>query len=86
MKIIGEKLFQLSKNDLIKGMFLAFVGAILKAAETWYSTNTFPSTLAEWQHIAIVGLKVAGAYAIKQLLTNSKDQLFKAEPKTEDAK
>jgi uncharacterized membrane protein YeiH len=72
-------LFTLDLRDLINGLFIAFLTAILTGTiELLGKQTTF-----EWvdiKPILIAGISAALAYLLKSLSTNSRNELFKKEP------
>ena len=68
----------LNGRDLIKGAVIAVLVAVLGSVESILSAGELP-TADQWASIA----KMAGAavisYLIKNLFTNSQDELFKAD-------
>lgn len=80
MKTIASKLLSLGKSDLIKGLLMAFIGVVLKAVQTGIDTNSFPSTWSQWSTILLMGGKVAVAYFIKNVFTNSEGKFLTSEP------
>jgi hypothetical protein len=74
-----SKLFTLDIRDLINGLFIAFLAAILdgiiKILQSGLVFNW--STL---QPVLITGIIAALSYLLKSLATNSHNQLFTKEP------
>lgn len=68
----------LNGKDLLKGLVIAALVVVLGNLETILSAGKLP-TADQWASIA----KMAGAavisYLVKNLFTNSQDQLFKAD-------
>lgn len=68
----------LNGRDLIKGAVIAVLVAILGSLESILSAGALP-TVEQWASIA----KMAGAavisYLVKNLFTNSQDELLKAD-------
>lgn len=68
----------LNGRDLIKGAVIAVLVAVLGSLETILTAGELP-TSDQWASIA----KMAGAavisYLVKNLFTNSQDELFKAD-------
>jgi hypothetical protein len=67
-------------SDFVKAAFTAVLTAILTALVPILQKGEFP-TSAQLKTIALAGLAAGLAYIIKNLLTNSKDELLKMEPK-----
>ncbi len=77
------KFLNLGLVDYVRGFvtaaFAAVVAIVLPLLEQLSkgAQVVFPS----WETILYVALSAGLAYLVKNLLTNSKDQMFKAEPK-----
>ena len=67
-------------RDLIKGFFVAVLTVIVAGLSTWLNAGTFPNE-TELKSLLLTGLAAGGAYLLKNLFTNSNDQILKAEPK-----
>lgn len=74
-----SKLFTLDWRDLVNGLFVAFLTALLTgiieilnkdAVFTWLSMKP----------VLIAGVSAALAYLVKSMSTNSRNQLFTKEP------
>ena len=74
-----SKLLTLDVRDLINGLFVAFLTSLIAgiieilnngAIFDWLSLKT----------VLIAGISAALSYLLKSLSTNSRNQLFKAEP------
>lgn len=59
----------LTKNDLLKGAAVAFLGVFLQSMENIVSTEALPSG-DQLLHALIIGLKFAGAYLLKNAIAN----------------
>jgi hypothetical protein len=68
----------LNKRDLINGFIVAFLATALAGVIASLEAGNLPS-MAELQAGAILGIKAAAAYLLKNLFTNSNDQLLKGE-------
>jgi VIT1/CCC1 family predicted Fe2+/Mn2+ transporter len=68
----------LNTQDLVKGFVVAFLSAALTGLITTLDSGTLP-TLAELKQAGIVGLTAGLSYLLKNLLTNSQDELMKKE-------
>jgi hypothetical protein len=67
-------------SDVVKGFFTAALTTVLLAVVPLLQNGKFPD-LAQLKVFALSGLAAGIAYIIKNLLTNSKDELLKTEPK-----
>jgi hypothetical protein len=67
-------------TDIVKAVFTAVLTAVLSAIVPILQSGNFP-TGAQLKTIALAGLAAGVAYLIKNMLTNSKDELLKTEPK-----
>ena len=65
--------------DVVKGFFTAALTTILLAVVPLLQSGKFPD-LVQLKTFALAGLAAGVAYIIKNLLTNSKDELLKTEP------
>jgi len=83
MNIFGSKFLQVNWQDLVRGLVVAVITSFLTALLPIVQSGKLP-TMAQLGVCGIAGATAAIAYVIKNLLTNSKDQMFVAEPK-EDA-
>jgi len=74
-----SKLMTLNSKDLLRGIFVAFLTALLtgiiKILEAGAAFNW-----ASIKPVLIAGLCAALSYLIKCLATNSRDEMFTAEP------
>lgn len=68
-------------KDLIKGLILTVIVAILGSAIQFFEAGTVEWTWAFWQPIVYSSVGAGMAYLLKNLLTNSEDQFAKTEPK-----
>lgn len=66
-------------KDLLKGFIVAVVGAILTALYTVLEAGQLPANWDEWKPMLIGGLAAGIAYLLKNLFTNSNDELLKPE-------
>jgi hypothetical protein len=74
-----SKLFTLDLRDLINGLFIAFITALLTGVIDILGNGA----VFDWIHIKpvlIAGLSAICAYLLKSLSTNSHNQLFTKEP------
>lgn len=77
------KLYQLGKNDLIKGFIVAVLTVVLTGSLTSLQAGILPD-IATIKALSITGLGAGVAYILKNLLTNSEDQFLKKEPKKDE--
>lgn len=73
------KFLKLGMPDLLKGVIVAFLTALVTSVYTILQTGVLP-TLAELKVAAIAGLTAAVAYLIKNFFTNSEGKFLKREP------
>lgn len=74
-----SKIFTLDLRDLINGLFVAVLTALLTGVIEILGNGA----IFDWVHIKpvlIAGLSAACAYLLKSLSTNSRNQLFSKEP------
>ncbi|MDO9341650.1 MAG: hypothetical protein Q7T72_14150 [Bacteroidales bacterium] len=74
-----SKLFTLDIRDLINGIFIAFLAALLDGIIKILGTGA----VFDWpslKFVLIAGISAALAYLLKSLATNSRNQLFRKEP------
>jgi hypothetical protein len=68
----------LNSKDFIKGLLVSVLTSVITIVYTSLQAGSFTF---DWKAIAMAALTSALAYITKNLLTNSEDQVFKAEPK-----
>ena len=74
-----SKIFTLDLRDLINGLFVAVLTALLTGVIEILGNGA----IFDWVHIKpvlIAGLSAVCAYLLKSLSTNSRNQLFSKEP------
>ena len=74
-----SKIFTLDLRDLINGLFVAVLTALLTGTIDILGNEA----IFDWIHIKpvlIAGISAACAYLLKSLSTNSRNQLFTKEP------
>ncbi len=74
-----SKLFTLNWRDLLNGLLIAFLTALLTGIINILGSGA----VFDWIHfkpILIAGASAACAYLLKSLSTNSQNQLFTKEP------
>jgi VIT1/CCC1 family predicted Fe2+/Mn2+ transporter len=69
---------RLNTSDLVKGFVVAFLSASLTGIINTLDSGTLP-LLSELKQAGIVGLTAGLSYLLKNLLTNSEDELMKKE-------
>jgi hypothetical protein len=67
---------KLDTQDLVKGFVVAFLSASLTGLVAILDSGALP-TLIELKQAGIVGLTAGLSYLLKNLLTNSQDELLK---------
>jgi hypothetical protein len=77
---MNAKFLSLNAQDALKGAVVAAGTAILTALLSVLNTGTLPH-LADLKETGIAGLSAGLAYLIKNVFTNSHNQLGKTEPK-----
>jgi len=74
--------FNLNLIDLAKGFVMAILGTVISGLYTIINSGgKIPQTWPEWQTLLMVGLSAGLAYLVKNLFTNSKNELLAKEPK-----
>jgi len=74
-----SKLFTLDWRDLINGLIIAFLAALIDGVLKILNNGA----IFDWPHlqpVLIAGISAALAYLLKSLSTNSRNQLFTKEP------
>lgn len=74
-----SKLFSLNGKDLLKGFVVAVSMAVLTGVYTAIEAGNFAFTWAFFQPILITGFGAGIAYLIKNLFTNSNDEMLTGE-------
>jgi flagellar biosynthesis protein FliQ len=67
----------LNTRDFVKGLFIAVITAVITVVYTTIQTGTLSF---DWKVISTTALSAALAYIMKNLFTNSNDQLLKKDP------
>lgn len=75
-----SKFLKLNVTDVIKGAVVAAFTAAVAVVGASIHAGRIP-TLIEWKVAGVAASTAAVGYLAKNLLTNSKGQPFKAEPK-----
>lgn len=76
MNKLFSKFGELNQNDLIKGLIMAIIGAILPIIQQSIESGNLTF---DWNAIWKMALSVALAYLTKQLFTNSNNQPLQGE-------
>lgn len=77
--LMKSKLFTIDTRDLINGLFVAFLTAMLTGIIEILG-NGAVFTWVTLKPVLIAGISAALSYLIKSLATNSHNQLFTKEP------
>jgi hypothetical protein len=75
-----SKLFTLNAPDWLKGLFIAFVTALLTGIYQAFQTGAALNWVT-LKPVLYTAIAAGLSYLIKNFLTNSQNQLMKAEPK-----
>jgi hypothetical protein len=75
-----SEFLKLNGKDLFKGILVAVLAIITSSLSVILDAGALP-TMAEWLNIAKVAGTAAISYLLKNLFTNSSDQLLKGESK-----
>ena len=75
-----SNLFSLNLRDLVKGAVVAALAVIAAAVTTSLEAGALP-TIEQWKGIGWSGLMAFAAYLLKNLFTNSNDEILKPEGK-----
>lgn len=75
---MGSVFGKINLKDLGKGLLIAFGTVILAGIVNAFNEGRLP-TLTELGSLAVAGLAAAGAYLLKNLFTNSSNELLKKE-------
>lgn len=71
---------RINVDDLLRGFVVAMMSSILSSAVVILQAGNLPN-MTQVKMIALVGVSSGVSYLAKNLLTNSKDQMFKTEAK-----
>lgn len=69
----------LNWKDVLRGFVVAFLTVVITGVSTSLNNQTLPN-LTDIEHLCLLGLGAGFAYLIKNIFTNSDDQLMKKEP------
>jgi hypothetical protein len=75
-----SKFLTLDWKDLLRGLLIAFLTAILTGVINILDTGVL-FTWVTLKPVLIAGISAALSYLLKCLATNSQDQMFKREPR-----
>lgn len=75
---MNSQFFSLNTRDFIKGLFVAVFTAVITMLYTSIQAGDF---VFNWKAIGMAALSSGLAYIMKNLLTNSNDEILKKEPK-----
>ena len=73
-----SEFLKLNGKDLFKGMIVAALAIITSSLSVILDAGALP-TVAEWLQIAKVAGTAAVSYLLKNLFTNSNDEILKAD-------
>jgi flagellar biosynthesis protein FliQ len=74
---MNSSFLTLNTRDFVKGLFIAVITAVITVVYTTIQTGTLSF---DWKIISTTALSAALAYIMKNLFTNSNDQLLKKDP------
>jgi hypothetical protein len=74
---MNSSFLTLNTRDFVKGLFIAVITAVITVVYTTIQTGTLSF---DWKVISTTALSAALAYIMKNLFTNSNDQLLKKDP------
>jgi hypothetical protein len=74
---MNSSFLTLNTRDFVKGLFIAVITAVITVVYTTIQTGTL---FFDWKVISTTALSAALAYIMKNLFTNSNDQLLKKDP------
>lgn len=77
---MNAKFLMINSDDLMRGFVTAVIASVLSSAVVILQAGNLP-TVMQLKTIALVGVSSGVSYLVKNLLTNSKDQMFKTEAK-----
>lgn len=76
MKQVFSKFGQISSTDFVKSLAVTVFAAVIPIIKATIESG---SLVFDWKNIATVGISAGLAYLMKQLFTNSDNQLFTGE-------
>jgi len=75
-----SKFFTLDWKDFYRGLFIAFLTAVISGVIELLDTGAIFTWLT-MKPVLIAGISAALSYLLKCLATNSQDQMFRREPR-----
>ena len=78
---MNSKFLNLGKNDILKGVLIAMLTAIVTALYNALDAGTFEFTWVFFKPIVLSSIGAAMAYLLKNVLTNSDGKFAKPETK-----
>lgn len=75
---MNSQFFSLNTRDFVKGLFVAVFTAVITML---YTSIQAGDLVFNWKAIGMSALSSGLAYVMKNLLTNSNDEILKKEPK-----
>jgi len=76
---MNSELFSLNGKDLIKGLIIVVLTAIITGVITVLQTPNFVITWAVFKPVFVSGITAGLAYLLKNFITNSSGQIGKSE-------
>ena len=73
-----SEFFKLNIKDFIRGLLMAVMGSLSASVPPMFMNGTLPTT-EQLKSASIIGAGVGIGYLLKNLLTNSSDQILKKE-------
>ena len=71
---------KINSKDIVKGLIVAVATAILTGALQLFQAGPVEWTFSFWQPTIYGGITAGIAYLLKNVFTNSQDQIGKSEP------
>jgi len=75
---MNAPLFRLNGKDFLRGLIVSVLTSFVTLLGLALQSGTIP-TVVQLQHIGIVALAAGASYLVKNLFTNSSDQILKKE-------
>lgn len=69
-----SKIFRLNYTDILKGALIALIGSVINASYQMAEAKAF-----SWEDLGWATLYAVSAYLVKNLVTNSNDEVLKPE-------